>query len=196
MKDVNIPDHYDINTIVVLYDVYSKDNDGEYIRQYSDVPMGIYFMGKFDGDTVTNSIVKYVSNEDAFGMGTSYGLRICSRFVVTPNNISISETNIEVDNSDIYPAFCQVMTKMSENIDLMNDVISNTLKSQQTVHDILAVFKNNRINTPYIKNIGDKSYWFVNGKLLGESTLVNSENVKAASEFEIESIKSTLINKL
>lgn len=193
----NIPSFYNINTIVVLYDIYSKNNDGDYIELYKDIPMGIYFTGTFDSNNnISNTITKYMSNEDSFGMGTSYGLRICSRFTVTPNNMNINSVELILDGNDNYSAFCQVMTKMSENIDKMNEVISNTYKAQQNVQDILAVFKNNRINTPYIREVGGKSYWFVNGKLIGESVLIERQETGIATPAEINNIKETIINKL
>ena len=193
----NIPTYYNINTIVVLYDIWSKTDDGEYIKQYESIPMALYFTGNFDeSGNMTNTVTKYMNNEDAFGMGTSYGLRICSRFTVTPNNINVKSVDLLTDGSDNYSAFCQVMTKMSENIDKMNDVISNSYKVQQNMQDILAVFKNNRINTPYIRDVGGKSYWFVNGKLIGESVLIEREETNLATSEEIQSITDTLINKL
>lgn len=193
----DIPTYYNINTIVILYDIWSKTNDGEYIKQYEGIPMGLYLAGNFDENgKMTNTITKYMSHEDAFGMGTSYGLRICSRFTVTPNNVNIKSVDLTTDGSDNYSAFCQTMTKMSENIDKMNDVISNSYKVQQNMQDILAVFKNNRINTPYIREVGGKSYWFINGKLIGESVLIERQETQIASSEEIQSVTNTLINKL
>lgn len=193
----NIPDLYNINTIVVLYDVWSKASNGEYIKQYERIPMALYFTGNFDSTgKMTNIITKYMNNEDAYGMGTSYGLRICTRFTVTPNNINISNIELSSEGSDHYSAFCQVMTKMSENIDKMNNVISSSYRVQQNMQDILAVFKNNRINTPYIREVGGKSYWFVNGKLIGESTLIESVDILQVSSDELQAVTTTLINKL
>ena len=137
-----------------------------------------------------------MNNEDAYGMGTSYGLRICTRFTVTPNNINISNIELSSEGSDHYSAFCQVMTKMSENIDKMNNVISSSYRVQQNMQDILAVFKNNRINTPYIREVGGKSYWFVNGKLIGESTLIENVDIQQVSSDELQAVTTTLINKL
>lgn len=193
----NIPTYYNINTIIVLYDIWAKTDDGEYIKQYESIPMGLYFAGNFDENGVmTNTITKYMSNEDAFGMGTSYGLRICSRFTVTPNNVHVKSVDLTSDGSDNYSAFCQTMTKMSENIDKMNDVISSSYKVQQNMQDILAVFKNNRVNTPYIREVGGKSYWFINGKLIGESVLIERQETHMASSAEIQSMAETLLNKL
>lgn len=188
---------YNINTIVILYDIYSKNIDGDYIKLYDDVPMGMYFTGVLDENNgVTNSITKYISNEDAYGMGTSYGLRICSRFTVTPNNININSIDVNSDGNNNYSAFCQVMTKMSENIDKMNEVISNSFKVQQNLQDMLAIFKNNRINTPYIKEIAGKSYWFVNGKLIGESVLIEGMDINRATDQQISNIKDRLLTEL
>lgn len=192
----NIPTLYNINTIIILYDIYSKANDGTYVCLYRDIPMGMYFVGKFDNFTMSNIITKYVSDETSFGMGTSYGLRICSRFTVTPNNIHINSIDINSDGSDNYSAFCQVMTKMSENIDKMNDVISSSFKVQQNLQDMLAIFKNNRINTPYIKEIAGKSYWFVNGKLIGESVLIEGTDINKATDQQISNITDRLLTEL
>jgi hypothetical protein len=80
---------FNINTIIVLYDVTTKTKGSNAIV-YRNIPMGIYFTGVVENDgNMTNKITKYVSHEDIYENGTSYGLRICSRFTVTPNQDNI-----------------------------------------------------------------------------------------------------------
>ena len=54
---------------------------------------------------------------------------------------------------------------------MMNTVISNIIKQSQDIKDTLAIFKNNRINVPYIKEINGSKFWFVNGKNMGKATV-------------------------
>ena len=71
----------------------------------------------------------------------------------------------------------------------MNEVISNSFKVQQNLQDMLAIFKNNRINTPYIKEIAGKSYWFVNGKNTGA---IAQDETTSQDDLKKEIISSVL----
>ena len=159
-------EYYKFNTIIVLYDIYSYDN-----KKYSDIPMGIYFTGLFDKNSViSNEVTKYITNEDIYNDGTSYGLRICSKFIISPNS-TLKTIDIGLEDQN-YTAFCQAMTNMSETISKMNDLLSTNINFQQTIKDELSMFKNNKTNIPYIKEIGDVDYWFVNGKLLSPAAKI------------------------
>ena len=61
---------------------------------YSDIPMGMYFNGKFNNYKLTNEATKYVST--SYDTGTSYGLRICTRFSVMPNGRINSDSDITI----------------------------------------------------------------------------------------------------
>jgi hypothetical protein len=75
-------EQFEINTIVVLYDIIKKDQtrDEDSIT-HSNLPMGIYFTGKISNGIINNPITKYVSNAEIYDQGTSYGLRICTRYL-------------------------------------------------------------------------------------------------------------------
>lgn len=155
---------YSINTIVVLYDVYEKLND-EWVAQYTNIPMGIYFAGKFDQGKLSNVITKYVTT--SYGTGTSYGLRICTRFSVAPNGgVVLSTTDITTDEN--YVNFCQLMTGMNENLSLMRDIVKSANDTTQQYKDMLSIIKNNRTNVPYVKNINGDDCWFVNGRFVSK----------------------------
>lgn len=156
---------FKINTIITLYDIYTNsENNAE--PAYSNVPMGIYFTGLIEEGSLTNSITKYVSNPDIFGAGTSYGLRICSRFIVSPNqnNIKILDTTTENDN---YSAISQVMAQMAISQTKMDEVLTKIQSNSSAEKELLSIFKNSKTNVPYIKMYNGTSHWFVNGKNLG-----------------------------
>lgn len=150
---------YKINTIVVLYDVLKKLND-EWVVEYANMPMGIYFTGVFNEYKLSNATTKYVNT--SFGTGTSYGLRICTRFSVAPN-AKLHEDTIAVNDNDNIN-LCQLMSYMSENLALMLDIVKTNINTEQNYKDVLSVFKNNKTNVPYIKDVNGVDYWFVNGK--------------------------------
>lgn len=158
-------DNFNINTIIVLYDVVTKVDNGTEVL-YKNIPLGIYFTGVIKNGIMTNTITKYVSNKDIFGAGTSYGLRICSRFTVTPNQDNIKVLDVTVDN-DNYSAICQVMSQMAISQNKMDEILAKVQSNNNAEKELLAIFKNSRTNVPYIKVINDTSYWFVNGRNLG-----------------------------
>lgn len=191
----NDVDNFNINTIVILYDIVAKQSDGSYYKLYESIPLGIYFTGLINNDgTVTNSITKYVKNEDIYNEGTSYGLRICSKYTVSPNNLNIIDVDLSLD-SDNYSAFSQTMSKMSEVLDKMEDIINKTYEMSQINKDLLAIFKNGRTNVPYLKNINGKNYWFVNGKNMGvEGTSVLSTMDNGLVSMHDNEVDNTLNN--
>ena len=173
LLDEKFSNMYNFNTVIVLYDIHKIDKSGQWTlySDYENLPLGIYFTGKFNEDnTLTNPVTKYIDNNEIYNDGTAYGLRLCYRFAVSPTNVSIKSVDITQEN-DNYSAFCQVMTEMSKTQQLMNDVVSNVLKQTQQLKDTLSIFKNSRTNVPYIREINDVKYWFINGKLLGPATV-------------------------
>lgn len=178
---------YDINTIVVLYSVFSKLND-KWLPIYSEIPLGMYVTGMFDeNNNLTNNVTKYVST--SYGSGTSYGLRICTRFAATPNGAILSTSDLSVDDSS-YNNLCQLMTGMAENLSKMLEISSNNNSTIQSYKETLSVIKNNRTNVPYVREVNGKDYWFVNGKLVSSVMYDDS----CCNEIANETIKQRLTN--
>lgn len=152
---------YNINTIVVLYSVFKKlDND--WVVEYASIPMGMYIAGNFDGTTLSNTVTKYVAT--SYGSGTSYGLRICTRFSVTSMG-AIINTDIVTDDSG-YTNICQLMTAMNENLSRMLEISKSAHDTTQGYKETLASIKNNRTNVPYVKKVNGIDCWFVNGRFV------------------------------
>ena len=149
---------FEFNTIIVFYDIYENDE-----MTATSIPLGMYLTGEIVKGVVSNPVTKYVSNEDIYGAGTSYGLRICSRFTVTPNQDGIKTVNVTTDSGD-YASLGYVLSEMSKTINKMNDVVDNIHQNNQFIKTTLAAFKNSRTNVPYVKKVGDVYYWFVNGR--------------------------------
>lgn len=180
-------DSYDFNTIIILYDIYIIDNNNNFIKYYSDIPLGMYFTGYFNGSQIT-SITKHIHSDDIYGMGSSYGLRICNKFI--PSQNGENNTFILYGDDNNYAEFCKSLSLMSENISIMNQISREAIKYSQDIKDTLAIFKNNKINVPYIKLVGDKAYWFVNGKLIGESMeyIDKAFNVDYANDDDVKNV--------
>ena len=80
------------------------------------------------------------------------------------------------------------MSEISETHAMMNTVISNVIKQSQDIKDTLAIFKNSKINVPYIKEINGEKFWFVNGKCIGAATVI--QNV-IGDEYDIANYAQT-----
>lgn len=166
MNGDDIVESFDFNAILVMYDVVSKANDIENDRVvYHNIPLGIYFTGKPANGELTNTVVKFVKNEDIYNQGTAYGLRICSRFLCSPNLTKFE--SVETSSGDYDAIFTEALSKMAENCDYFKDVTKeiNTLSHELTTH--LANFRNNKVNVPYLRNLNGTYYWFVNGRNTG-----------------------------
>ena len=152
---------FEFNTIIVLYDILSIDNEGNITKRYENIPLGIYLPGLINNGSVDNFVTKFISSNEIYGAGTSYGLRICSRIVVSPTG-SIIES-VQSDSQD-YAMVSYTLSEMSKTIEKMNEVVSGIHQNQQLLKNTLAIFKNSKTNVPYVKEIDGKHYWFVNGK--------------------------------
>lgn len=159
---------FNINTIIVLYDVIN-DITNEIV--HSEIPMGIYFTGTVSNGVVNNPFVKHVANAEIYGGGTSYSLKICSRYVNSSNESVIYIDNGDREGSELSLALAGV----SETLNKMDEVLNKTLSRAQNYKDLYALFKNSKTNVPYIKNVNGRDYWFVNGKMLGASEMIDSE---------------------
>ena len=159
-------DKFDVNTILVLYDIVRKDDDGGQVTVYKNVPLGIYFTGCLDENLVmSNTVVKYVNSELVYNQGTSYGLRVCTRFLSTPNSTEPIEVN--ATGSSNVSMMAPVLEKMGETLMAVEDILDDKDAMYQMIKDHLAQFKNNKVNVPYVRQLGNKKYWFVNGKNTG-----------------------------
>lgn len=179
---------YGINTIVVMYSVFNKVND-DWEVLYSSIPMGIYFAGNFDdAGNISNPTTKFVST--SYSTGTSYGLRICTRFSAVGNN-NLVNTDIVTDDSG-YTNVCQLMSAMNANLTEMMNISKAALVNMQTTREQFAMIKNNRTNVPYVKDINGTDYWFVNGRMVSAVNNTNTCSVALSPETiekRIENIK-------
>lgn len=178
-----ITDKFNINTIVVFYTVYNHNDE----VIYSDIPMGIYFTGKIDGKNLTNSITKYITSENIYGIGTSYGLHICSKYICSTGNL---ELTIKQDDSSA--ELSKVLEEISDNQILMKSIINNFVENHSQNKSFYAGFKNNRANVPYVVDIGNGNYyWYVNGRQIAPVVATAGTSVD-----EVNAIVKSAINIL
>ena len=116
---------FDVNTIIVFYDVYSANELGIYKEEpdYVNIPMGVYFPCIFEDGKMTNVIHKFYSNQYVYGSGTSYSVRICTRMVANPEGDVINTTVEGLDDINM----SEVLSKMSENLDKMMEISGNQI---------------------------------------------------------------------
>lgn len=164
--ELDDPNYY-FNAILLFYNIESVDDQGNATVIHENKPLGIYVTGPVDGadGTFTNPVTKYVSNDNIYGQGTSYSLRICTKYVCTVNSTILIDSVTELE--DTYPQFAAVMDKMAETLDSMALISAEAQEFQQDIRNHLAMFKNRMINVPYVRNVGDVSHWFVNGQDTG-----------------------------
>lgn len=155
-------DSFEINAVIVLYDIMSHEQ-----TLYKNVPMGMYFTGKPDGDPVvmSNVVNKFTSNATIYNQGTAYGLRVCSRFTFDPNSTEVISS--EASSNDALAEIMPVIGKFNEAIECMTEVVQGQAAMSTAFNNHLAQFRNNKVNVPYVRRVGDKKYWFVNGKNTG-----------------------------
>lgn len=171
---------FKFNTIVVLYNIETQNTGGSWSTTYKNIPMGMYITGLINSDgTVNNTVTKYDELLDAYNSGTSYGLRICTRFMTTPNSTTIR--SVSIDTGEQYAGFAEAMNKMSESQTKMDNLLEQVVGDTQDIKDHLAIFKNSQTNIPYLRKIGNTNYWFVNGRNTGvaattEESVLNSLN--------------------
>lgn len=183
---------YEFNTVVLLYNVYRKVND-QWVDVYANIPMGMYLTGRFDGTKLTNTVRKYVTT--SYSVGTSYGLRICTRFAVSPNGVIMSNHETTIDSNDISTT-CQLMATMAENLSLMMSMSREMNDTTQQYKELLSTIKNNRTNVPYVKDVNGEDWWFVNGRPVTNidnkyEDCCNEASVDIINQ-RIEAIKKTL----
>lgn len=159
---------FQINMIVVLYDVWNDD-----CLVAKSVPMGLYITGLIDKDgKITNPITKFIHNSDIYNSGTSYGLRICSRYVVGSQD---SNQPIDVVCNSEQENLSNVLSQLSISQIKMDEIVNRPYIADQQYKELLSIFGNSKTNVPYIKNINGEDMWFVNGKMLNPSTNPNQD---------------------
>lgn len=160
---------FNINSFVILYDIVSKYEEDGVVKEniiHKNIPLGIYFTGNLDENCImSNQIVKYVDSEQIYNQGTSYGLRICNRFISNPYSTEIIET--ETVGSSNVSEIAPVLNKIEELLIASEDVIKGDNDIYTVMNNHLSQFKNNKVNIPYVRELGKKKYWFVNGKNTG-----------------------------
>ena len=183
-ENTEIVDKFNINTIIVLYDII--DNTGTI--KYTNIPMGIYFTGKTTNGFINNAITKYISNGEIYDQGTSYGLRICTRYLSQPN-IEIFQDNVTIEIDSTPENLTELFSKIAESQVLMETAVNKTVENTKNFKDFYALFKNSNVNVPYIETVAGEPYWFVNGK--------NTEvKVLDISKINITSITNNELNNV
>ena len=152
---------FTFNTILLYYDIIDEHNNPIYIN----LPMGMYFMGSWDSNNNTfyNPITIRKNVDSALGVGSSWSLRISTKFAPTPRGqLKVEDTAIE--SGAIVSSLSAIMSANAELIKTINNMSKKTWIDTQSYRDLLAIFKDGRTNIPYIKTINGTDYWFVNGK--------------------------------
>lgn len=168
---------FTFNTIALFYDIVAKDEHNDYHYIYTAVPMGIYFTGQIDGNTLENEVNKVVTNDDIYGQGSSYGLRVTTKFcaesLLPQGGQNTSGAEVTASLGDLYPEMAAVMDRFNaaaESLDDYTDQVQSYIE-QMNIH--LSDFKDNRVNVPYIREVRESAdaapvkYWFVNGRSTG-----------------------------
>ena len=163
-------DEYNFNAVIVFYDVLYNEPGEDPRYLYKGHPMGIYLSGAVDENTeglpLFNTFTKFISNNDAYGQGASFGLRIMMRYTPTPNN---STYTMEVaTNGHDYETITEAMGGIADAIVDINRIYKDQRTMHQMFKDHLSEFRNRRTNVPYIREVGGAPYWFVNGRNTGQ----------------------------
>lgn len=166
-----IKNFFEFNTIIPLYDIC--DLNGE--KLFENIPMGVYFSGTFDDEgNMTNPIKKYVNLDSDNQTGSTYGLRICTRYVCnSTQSTGGSESFVEINNVD---NLSHTLSYLAESQTQIQRAVESMVSTQQGYKELISIFKNSRANVPYVKKVGDIDYWFVNGRNLNIPVYPQSEN--------------------
>jgi len=154
-----IPSSFTFNTILILYDILdSNDNP-----IYSGIPMGIYFTGIGDSTGVLNPVTIYRSVESAYGAGSGWSLRICTRFSSIPyGNLKVEEISLE---PGVVPeSISRVLGAAAETIQTIRTFADESIYNSQGFRDLTNLVKDGKMNVPYVREVNGVKYWFVNGR--------------------------------
>lgn len=182
---------YKFNAIIVFYDVLycEPGDDPQYLHR--NRPMGIYLCGpvKLDDNSreeieLQNTFTKYVTNNDAFGQGAAFGLRIMTRYTPTPNS-STYTMGVDTQGGD-YETITQAMGGIADAISGINRLGRDQRSMFQAYKDHLAMFRNRRVNVPYPREVDGRMYWFVNGRNTGQPCSVEVPEPTPSTEVEVD----------
>jgi len=158
---------FTFNSIVVLYDILDSDNN----VTTKDVPMGMYFTGDCDLNGVNGQVIIYKSSESAYGAGSGWSLRICTRFSSVPyGNLQVEEISLE---PGIIPeSISRVLGAAAETIQTVREFADKSIYNSQGLRDLYNLVKNGKMNVPYVREVNTVvdgevtkvKYWFVNGR--------------------------------
>ncbi len=171
---------FTFNAILVLFEI-TDDNNGII---YHGIPMGIYFTGVVDENAnITNPVTIYSNEKDAYGAGSGWSLRICTRFTPTPiGTVQIYEVALE--SQAISDSISALLVANAETLKNINEFSQKQWVNSQSYRDLLGIFRNGRTNVPYTKKINGMDYWFVNGKNTGVQAAFPDE----ATEEDVDEI--------
>lgn len=155
---------FQFNAVLVLYDIVNKGETSDSTTIHN-VPLGIWFSGVPQDESLTNTITKFTNNEDIYNQGTSYGLRICSRFLCAPNLTKFEDTTVSSTNDN--EELTTLLSAMAENVELFNSLSKEVSDMNTTITDHMINFRSNKTNVPYLRLVNGSYYWFVNGKNTG-----------------------------
>ena len=158
IKD-NAATQFTFNTIVIFYDILDS-NDSPI---YTGVPMGIYFTGAGESTGIGNEVTIYKSSEDAYGAGSGWSLRICTRFSSTPYGY-LKVEEISLDPNIIPESISRVLGAAAETIQEIRKFADESIYNSQGFRDLTNLVKDGKMNVPYIRKVNNVDYWFVNGR--------------------------------
>jgi len=187
----DVQKEFRINTVIVFFDVYDSNSD----ILYKDIPMGIYFTGTPTDGTLTNEVIKVVADELIYNQGTSYGLRINTKFVCTPQTTDVNVLKINGLNGEEADRYCALLSSIADSQTLMETMVVNQTEFSQAMKNHLAMFANYRANVPYTRVVGGVTHWFVNGRDMGianpSEKVNNLINVDDNNTVEFENVAGT-----
>jgi hypothetical protein len=152
--------YFTFNSIVILYDIV---NNGSVL--FKDVPLGIYFTGLIDEQThdILNPVTIYTSNPESYGAGSGWSLRICTRFAPTPHGY-IKVEDVAIESDALGETMSSLMAANAELLKNINEMSQKSWVDSQSYRNLLAMFKNGRVNVPYPQKVNGIDYWFINGR--------------------------------
>jgi len=150
---------FTFNTIIVFYDIFDASNN----VLYSGIPMGIYFTGVGESSGIGNDVTIYNSSVEAYGAGSGWALRICTKFSPTPYGY-LQVEEVALESKSITKSISTILSATAEAIKAVNDFASKSISELQSIKNITALFKNSRTNVPYPMEVNGVKYWFVNGR--------------------------------
>ncbi len=161
-SDSEDPDSFTFNTIILLYNVY--DESDNIIME--NIPMGIYFTGDVNNKIINNEICKYVRNDDIYGQGSSWGIRISNKLLSTVNTQEVY-TSFSEDIGGERAVFAEALDNLVNLTSTIEEKSQETQLSLQTIKASLSTIQTAQTNVPYIVDVlvdGETvPMWFING---------------------------------